>query len=385
MERYLKFFDGIRSMYGEGEILLHRPLFIGNEYEYLNKCLDSNYVSSAGTMITEFERVIANRVGVQFAVATSSGTSALHVSLLAAGVKPGDEVLTQSLTFVATGNSILQAGATPVFVDVSADTMGMCPISLRKWLSVNAKVKNDTCINIHTNMKISACMPMHTFGNPVDMLSIKEVCREYHLILVEDSAEALGSSIGTENCGSFGDVAAFSFNGNKIITTGGGGMLLTNDVDIAKFARHVSTTAKIPHAFNFYHDMLGYNYRMPNLNAALGLAQVEKLDYFLNRKKEISNKYSNLCASFGFKFFVSPKETQTNNWLNAMIVETKHERDEILNLGASNGLQLRPAWEPLHTLPHFCHFQTDRLDMTRYLADRIVNLPSSVPESKNEI
>lgn len=380
MERYLKFFDEIRSIYGEGEILLHRPLFIGNEYEYLNKCLDSNYVSSAGNMITEFEGAIANRIGVQFAVATSSGTSALHVALLAAGVKSGDEVLTQSLTFVATGNSILQAGATPVFVDVSADTMGMCPISLRKWLSSNAKVKNDVCINIHTNMKISACMPMHTFGNPVDMLSIREVCREYHLILVEDSAEALGSSIGTENCGSFGDVAAFSFNGNKIITTGGGGMLLTNDVEIARFARHVSTTAKIPHAFNFYHDMLGYNYRMPNLNAALGLAQLEKLDYFLNRKEEIRNKYSKLCASFGFKFFVAPKETQSNNWLNAIIVETKHERDEILNLGASNGLQLRPAWEPLHTLPHFRHFQTDRLDMTRYLADRIVNLPSSVPE-----
>lgn len=380
MKRYLKFFEGIRSIYGEGEILLHRPLFIGNEYKYLNKCLDSNYVSSAGTMIAEFERAIANTIGVQFAVATSSGTSALHVALLAAGVKPGDEVLTQSLTFVATGNSILQAGATPVFVDVSADTMGMCPISLRKWLSANAKVKNDVCINIHTNMKIAACMPMHTFGNPVDILSIREVCREYHLILVEDSAEALGSSIGTENCGSFGDVAALSFNGNKIITTGGGGMLLTNDVEIAKFARHVATTAKIPHAFNFYHDMLGYNYRMPNLNAALGLAQVEKLDYFLNRKEEISNKYSNLCASFGFKFFVAPKETQRNNWLNAMIVETKHERDEILNLGALNGLQLRPAWEPLHTLPHFRHFQTDSLDMTRYLADRIVNLPSSVPE-----
>jgi len=380
VERYLKFLNGIRSIYGEGEILLHRPIFKGNEYKYLKNCLDSNYVSSAGTMITEFEKVMETRIGVQYAVATSSGTSALHVALLSSGVKPGNEVLTQSLTFVATGNSILQAGATPVFIDVSADTMGMCPKALRKWLSANAKVKNDVCINIHTNMKISACMPMHTFGNPVDMLSIREVCREYHLILVEDSAEALGSSIGSENCGSFGDVAAFSFNGNKIITTGGGGMLLTNDADIAKFARHVSTTAKIPHAFNFYHDMLGYNYRMPNLNAALGLAQMENLDYFLKRKEEISKKYLNLCNSFGFKFFAAPKGTQTNNWLNAMIVETKDERDEILNLGALNGLQLRPAWEPLHTLPHFRHFQTDRLDMTRYFTDRIVNLPSSVPE-----
>ena len=380
MDRYLRFLDGIRNIYGEGEILLHRPLFIGNEYKYLKTCVDSNYVSSAGTMIKDFEEVIAKNIGVENAVATSSGTSALHLALLASGVMPGDEVLTQSLTFVATGNSILQAGAKPVFLDVSEDTMGMCPKALRKWLSKNAKVEKGVCINSLTNMKIAACMPMHTFGNPVDIHSIREICVEYNLLLIEDSAEALGSSIGTENCGSFGDVAAFSFNGNKIITTGGGGMLLTNNSDLAQLARHLSTTAKISHPFEFYHDMLGYNYRMPNLNAALGLAQMENLEYFLNRKKEISDSYRSLCDEFGLRFFDARKGTKTNNWLNAIITESRHERDEILNLAALIGIQLRPAWEPLHTLPHFSHYQTGSLDMTKYFAARVVNLPSSVPE-----
>jgi perosamine synthetase len=270
-----------RRVYGKGFIPLHRPVFEGNERQYLVDCIDSNFVSSVGAKVTEFEEKVAKFTGSKYAVATVNGTAALHVAIELAGVKPGDEVISQALTFIATCNAISYAGATPIFIDVDLDTMGLSPLALSRFLEKNAEKRATGTFNKLSGKKISACVPMHTFGFPCRIAEIAEICAHWDIALIEDAAESLGSFVGSRHTGTFSSMATLSFNGNKVITTGGGGMIITNESDLAKRAKHITTTAKVPHPYEFVHNEIGYNYRMPNLNAALGCAQMERLEEFL--------------------------------------------------------------------------------------------------------
>ena len=285
-----KFISQAKQTYGADFIPLHRPVFEGNERQYLVNCIDSNFVSSVGEKVTEFEQKIAEFTGSKFAIATVNGTAALHVAIELAGVKPGDEVITQALTFIATCNAINYAGAKPLFIDVDLDTMGLSPSALQNFLEENAEKKPEGTFNKTSGKRISACVPMHTYGFPCRIAEISKICEDWNILLVEDAAESLGSYVGNQHTGTFGKVSTLSFNGNKIITTGGGGMIITDDADLAKHAKHITTTAKVPHSYEFVHDEIGYNYRMPNLNAALGCAQIEQLDDFLTIKNEIANR-----------------------------------------------------------------------------------------------
>jgi len=374
--------DLVRQIYGPGPIPLHRPVFQGNERAYLIECIDSNFVSSVGARVTEFESKVAAFAGAAYGVATVNGTAALHAALVVAGIKPGDEVITQALTFIATGNAISYAGATPVFVDVDRDTLGMCPQALRAWLSANTRCESGVRINTTTGACVAACMPMHTFGLPCRIVELAEICDEFGLALIEDTAESLGSFVGDRHTGSFGKLAAFSFNGNKIITTGGGGMIVTNDPDLAARAKHLTTTAKQPHPYEFFHDEIGYNYRLPNLNAALGIAQMELLPQMLRVKAELANQYRLFCADNGLQFLGAPKGTTPNHWLNAIVLDSRAERDALLDATNAAGVMTRPIWRLMNELPMYARCQQDGLDNSRWLVDRVVNLPSSVPESQ---
>ena len=289
-------------------IPLHEPRFIGNEKKYINECIDSTFVSSVGKYVGEFEENIARYTGAKYAIATSNGTSALHISLLLANVGQSDEVITQPLTFVATCNAISYCGAQPIFIDVDKDTMGLSPSSLKYFLENNTTVKNKQCINNKTNKVIKACMPMHTFGHPCRIDEIKEICDRYNVFLIEDAAESFGSIYKGKHTGTFGQMAAFSFNGNKVITSGGGGCIITNDKFLAKKAKHLTTTAKVPHKWNFNHDMVAYNYRMPNLNAALAVAQLENIDDFLNSKRKLASSYEIFFSSTDYIFLKSQRK-----------------------------------------------------------------------------
>jgi perosamine synthetase len=360
-------------------IPLHRPIFEGNERRYLNECIDSNFVSSVGQKVTDFENMIANFTGAKYAVATVNGTSALHVALEIGGIARGDEVITQALTFIATCNAIHYAGASPVFIDVDKDTMGMSPSSLQKFLEKNATKKNGITYNKTTGRRISGCLPMHTFGFPCRILEIAAICDAWGITLIEDAAEALGSYVNNKHTGTFGKFGTFSFNGNKIITTGGGGMIVTNDHILAKHAKHISTTAKLPHAFNFVHDKIGYNYRMPNLNAALGCAQMEKIEYFLQKKSEVAKLWSELYKKLGVSFKQSIDNCNANHWLNAILLENSQERDYFLKLTNENGVMCRPIWELMTNLSMFSNSERAELKNSEWLKDRVVNIPSSVP------
>jgi aminotransferase in exopolysaccharide biosynthesis len=283
--------DLSREIFGSGFIPLHRPIFEGNERQYLIDCIDSNFVSSVGKKVTEFEEKVAKFTGTKYAVATVNGTAALHVAIELAGVKPGDEIISQALTFIATCNAISYAGAKPVFVDVDVDTMGLSPLALKRFLEENAEKKKNGTFNKITGKKISACLPMHTFGFPCRIAEISDICADWNIALIEDAAESLGSYAGSFHTGTFASMATLSFNGNKIITTGGGGMIITNDAELAKRAKHITTTAKVPHPYEFVHDQIGYNYRMPNLNAALGCAQIERLEEFLLIKAKLADQW----------------------------------------------------------------------------------------------
>ena len=294
MEKFEKVVELVRSIYQSDDYIpLHAPVFNGNEKKYLNECIDTTYVSSVGKFVDLFEEQIADFTGAKKAVSVVNGTAALHAALTLVGVKPGDEVITQSLTFIATCNAISYCGALPAFVDVDLDTMGLSPHSLNKFLEDNCKKADGNIINIKTGNRVSACVPMHTFGHPVRIKEIAHICNEWNLPLVEDAAESLGSSVGEEHTGLFGKCGILSFNGNKTITTGGGGMILTNDEEFGALAKYITTTAKIPHKWEFNHDMIGFNYRMPNINAALGCAQLEQLPRVLEIKREIATKYKN--------------------------------------------------------------------------------------------
>jgi perosamine synthetase len=374
--------ETVRAIYCSGLVPLHRPAFEGNERQFLIDCIDSNFVSSVGARVSEFEECVSGYAGSQFGVATVNGTAALHASLVLSGVRQGDEVISQALTFVATCNAINYIGAAPVFIDVDKDTMGMSPDALRLWLETNARRDGGRAINRKTGARIAACVPMHTFGLPLRIGEIAQICLEFGIPLIEDAAESLGSYVGSRHTGTWGQFATLSFNGNKVITTGGGGMILTDDEELARRAKHLTTTAKVPDPWEFFHDEVGYNYRLPNLNAALGCAQMEKLPTMLAIKAEVADRYRQFCAANGLHFVDAPAGTTPNYWLNAIILEDRNARDTFLAASNSAGVMTRPIWRLMNELPMYRDCQNDGLQNSRWLADRVVNLPSSVPESE---
>lgn len=372
--------DFIKSMYPNKEFIpLHEPTFIGNEKKYLNDCIDSTFVSSVGKYVDEFERCLALYVGAKYAIATVNGTSALHVCLKLAHVDENCEVITQALSFVATANAIVYSNADPIFLDVSKKTMGLCPKALLDFLEKNTFMdKSGNCINNKTKKIIKACIPMHTFGHPCKVDKIVAICEKYNITVIEDAAESLGSFYKNKHTGTFGKMGAFSFNGNKIITTGGGGMIVTNDEALAKKAKHITTTAKVPHRWEYCHDEVGYNYRMPNLNAALGLAQLENLNRFVFKKRELAHWYSEFFQKNKIKFMQEPKGSKSNYWLQAVILQNKKQRDEFLEVSNNNSVMTRPVWRLLNELDMFKNYQCDSLKNSKWLASRVVNIPSSV-------
>jgi aminotransferase in exopolysaccharide biosynthesis len=372
----------VRAIYGEGPIPLHRPVFEGNERQYLVDCIDSNFVSSVGAKVTEFEERIAAFTGTKYAVATVNGTAALHVALQLAGVQRGEEVLSQALTFIATCNALTYAGAEPIFIDVDRDTLGLSPEALRRWLSANAEVRGGQAYNCNTGKRIAACVPMHTFGFPLRIADVVAVCEEFGIPVVEDAAESLGSYVGSRHTGTFGKLATLSFNGNKVITTGGGGMIVTDDEALARRAKHLTTTAKVPHPYEFVHDEVGYNYRLPNLNAALGCAQMERLQEMLAIKAEVSARYAGFFEDSGIRFVKPVAGTTANWWLNAIVLEDEAARDALLEYTNAQGVMTRPIWRLMSRLEMFKHCQHDGLENSRWLEARVVNLPSSVPEAE---
>jgi len=376
---YKEFVHFVRELYQTNDFIpLHAPQFCGNEKEYLLDTIDSTFVSSVGAYVDQFEERVAEYTGAKHAIATVNGTSALHIALKLAGVEPNTEVITQSLTFVATCNAIRYCQAEPLFVDVDLDTMGLSPDSLSVFLGEHAEIREDgSCWNKSTNNKITACLPMHTFGFPVRLDEIAQICQQYHIPLVEDAAESLGSFYKEQHTGILGKIAAISFNGNKIITTGGGGMVLTNDAVIANRAKHITTTAKVPNKWAFEHDEVGYNYRLPNLNAALGVAQVESLPDFLVEKREIANAYQQWGGENGVQFAQESINTRANYWLNTIITADKQMRDEWLKQTNELGVMTRPAWTPMHQLEINEGALCADMSNTTHLFDRLINVPSS--------
>jgi perosamine synthetase len=370
----------VQELYGTTDFIpLHAPRFKGNEKKYLLETIDSTFVSSVGEFVGKFEQQIAKYTGAKHAIATVNGTAALHIALKMAGVERNSEVITQSFTFVASSNAIRYCGAIPSFVDVDKTTLGMSAKSLENYLQQNAEIRNDGCCwNKNSNKKISACLPMHTFGFPVELNEIKKNCDQYNIPLVEDAAESLGSFYEGSHTGIIGKLAALSFNGNKIITTGGGGMILTNDDELAKFSRHITTTAKVPHQWQFDHDEIGYNYRLPNLNAAIGVAQMELLPEYLKNKRKIATRYQEWGKEHGMEFIREPANTTANYWLNTVIMQNKQQRDQILEATNESNVMTRPAWIPMHQLSINQDCKNNEMVNTEWLADRIVNLPSSV-------
>jgi len=381
---YQDIVDFIRSHYEakDGEtVMLHAPTFVGNEKKYLNECIDSTFVSSVGQFVDRFERDMEAFTGAKKAVVCVSGTNALHMAMMLAGVERDDEVLTQALTFIATCNAISYIGAHPVFIDVDKDTMGLSPDALWFWLRENAEMRNDgQCYNKITGRRIKACVPMHTFGHPARIEEILDICNKWHIELVEDAAESIGSLYKGRHTGTFGKVGAISFNGNKTITTGGGGMLLFMDEELGKLAKHITTQAKIPHRWAFVHDHIGYNYRMPNINAALGCAQLECIDKFIESKRATAQSYIDFFANEpdGIKFMKEPENTRSNYWLNAVLLPDRKAQQAFLEYTNDNGVMTRPVWELMNRLPMFQDATVDILENTYWLADRIVNIPSSV-------
>ena len=360
---------------------LHEPRFNGNENKYVKECIDTGWVSSVGKYVDMFEEKLAEYTGVKRAVAVVNGTSALHMCLILAGVKANDEVIIPALTFIATANAVTYCNAVPHFADSAMNTLGMDPYKLDDYLKDITEIRNGVCYNKQTNRKISAVVPMHTFGHPVDLDKIVEICEKYRLILVEDAAESIGSFYKGKHTGNFGKVAAVSFNGNKTITTGGGGAILTNDEELGKLAKYMTTQAKVPHKWKFSHDMIGYNYRMPNINAALGCAQIEQLPDFVEKKRKLAHKYDVLLKDVeGVSFFKEPDFGKSNYWLNAIIIDETYmeKRDELLAALNDNSVMARPIWNLMYTMPMFA--QCPRMDcsVAENIGKRLINIPSSV-------
>lgn len=370
----------IRSFFpGRDFIPLHEPKFIGREKEYVTATIDSTFVSSVGKFVDRFEEMMRDYTGAGHAVATVNGTSALHAALLVAGVARGDEVITQPLTFIATANAISYCGAQPIFLDVDRDTLGLSPSALSAFLAEHTERSGNICRNKRTGRRISACVPMHTFGHPCRIEAIAEICRKHNLRLIEDAAESLGSTRAGKQTGTFGLLGVYSFNGNKTITCGGGGAIVTNDKALAAHAKHLTTTAKKPHPYLYEHDEVGFNYRMPNLNAALACAQLENLDRFLADKRELAALYNDFFSSQpGMDFVAEPEGCRANYWLNAILLADLAARDLFLAECNKAGVQSRPAWTLLNQLTIYGRCQTGELANAPWLAERIVNIPSSV-------
>jgi len=371
--------DFIKQTFKTNDFIpLHEPRFVGNEKKYLNDCIDSTFVSSVGKYVDELEKKFASYVGSRYAIATVNGTAALHISLLLADVQENDEVITQPLTFIATCNAISYIKAKPIFVDVDLDTLGLSPKSLKSFLEENCEFIENKCINKTTGKIIKACVPMHTFGHPCKIDEIKEICDEWNISLVEDSAESLGSFYKNKHTGTFGKIGAFSFNGNKIITSGGGGVVVTDDEKLAKRAKHLTTTAKILHPYEYEHDEIGYNYRMPNINAALLVAQMENLEIFLKLKRELADIYEDFFNSQNIEFIKEPINSSSNYWLQAVLLDDVNQRNEFLEFTNKNGVMTRPIWKLMNELEMFKDCQKNDLKNARYLERRIVNVSSSV-------
>jgi perosamine synthetase len=369
----------IRGIYNTTEFIpLHAPVFSGREKEYVLETIDSTFVSSVGKFVDRFEQNIKEYTGAHYAVAIVNGTSALHMSLILADVKKEDLVITQSLSFIATCNAISYIEAKPLFIDVDKDTLGMSGEALRDYLQQYAVVRNEECFHTVTGQRIRACVPMHTFGHPVRIDVIADICRQYHIVLVEDAAESIGSTYQGRHTGTFGKLGAISFNGNKTITCGGGGVIITNDERIAKLGKHLTTQAKIPHRWNFEHDAVGYNYRMPNINAALACAQLEQLDDFVNNKRSTALQYRSFFQDTPYSFFEEPQHARSNYWLNAVLVNDKEQREAFLTYTNDNGVMTRPLWTLMHKLTMFRHCMKDDLSNSQWIEDRLINLPSSV-------
>jgi perosamine synthetase len=392
MHQYQQIVNKIREIYNtpEGFIPLHAPVFMGNEKKYLNECIDSTFVSSVGKFVDRFEEMTAEYTGAKKAVVCVNGTNALQLALQLVGVEREDEVITQALTFIATANAISYCGAKPVFIDVDKDTMGLSPTALKNWLSTstiqqfnNSTKKNET-INKRTGKRISACLPMHTFGHPCRIDKIIDICNEFNIPVVEDAAESLGSFYKGKHTGTFSKIGILSFNGNKTITTGGGGMLLFNDEELALHAKHITTQAKIPHPWEFAHDEIGYNFRMPNINAALGCAQMENIEKIIENKHQTAKAYNdffkklNISSNKHLSFFNEPANCKSNYWLNTLVLPNKKERDSFLEYTNQNAVMTRPIWKLLNSLPMFKECQTDNLVNSFWFEERVVNIPSSV-------
>ena len=375
-EAFVRF---VRALYDEPEapIPLHAPVMGAREKARVAEAIDSTFVSSVGAFVTEFEQQVAAFTGARFAVATVNGTAALHTALVVAGVIPGDLVMTQSLSFIATANAIHYGGAAPVFVDVDEESLGLSPAALGAWLTEHAERRDDGAFERKSGRRISACVPMHTLGHPAKIGAIAAICQDWGIALVEDAAESLGSVVGDRHTGTFGRLGVFSFNGNKIITTGGGGMIVTDDEELARRAKHLTTTAKKPHPWAFEHDEFGFNYRLPNLNAAFGVAQMTRLPELLASKRAVADAYAAWCAAQGCGFVREPAGSRSNYWLNALRLADLAERDAFLAATNAAGVMTRPLWTPMHRLPLYDHCLRGALPVTEALADTVVNVPSS--------
>jgi perosamine synthetase len=370
----------IKSLYPSlTHVPLHAPVFNGNEKKYIIEAIDSTYVSSVGPFVNRFEEMISKFTGARYAVSAVNGTASLHLALVVAEVEMNDEVLTQSLTFIATCNAISYLKAYPVFIDIDKDTLSMSPDILKKFLEERCIIKHDGyTYNKYTGRRIKACVPMHSFGLPGRILEIVKICKEYNIVLIEDAAESIGSLFQNKSTGTFGDLGVFSFNGNKIVTCGGGGAIITDNEELAKKAKHLSTQAKIPHPWNFHHDAIGYNYRLPNLNAAIACAQLENLELFINNKRHISEKYKEFFKDRNEFYIEEIEGARSNYWLNSVLFSDKHERDIFLKYSNDNSVMTRPVWQPMHLLEMFKESDTTNMDNTNWISERLVNLPSSV-------
>jgi perosamine synthetase len=389
---YEKTIQFIRDKFNtNGFIPLHEPRFIGNEKKYLAECIDSTFVSSVGVFVDKFEIEMAKYTGAVKAVSCVNGTNALHLALKLVGVKQGDEVITQPLTFIATANAISYCNAKPVFVDVDMDTMGLSPESLRIWLEENVEMRgvkvtdspklpetHPQAYNKNSGKRIAACVPMHTFGHPCKIDEILKICDKFNIECVEDAAESLGSHFKGQHTGTFGKIGVLSFNGNKVITSGGGGMLLFNDETLAKKAKHLTSQAKVPHAWEFVHDEIGYNYRMPSINAALGVAQLEKIHEFITAKRNLATEYMAYFENMRIEYAKEPNNSKSNYWLNAIIMKDRETRDGFLEYTNGKGVMTRPVWQLMSNVHMYKDCQVGVISNAEWLADRVVNIPSSV-------
>lgn len=379
MEKISQLISFVRDQYKTDKFIpLHEPRFRGNEKKYVLDTIDSTFVSSVGAYVDQFESMMQEVTQTSKAIAVVNGTSSLQVALRLSGVSAGDEVITQALTFIATANAIVYNQATPIFIDVDLDTMGLSPTAVEAFLEEFGELREGGCYNKSTGKRIAACMPMHTFGFPVHLDELLAICNKWQIPIVEDAAESLGSYYKGKHTGSMGLISGFSFNGNKTITSGGGGVIVTNDLEIGKHAKYLTTTAKRPHPYEFFHDELGYNFRMPNLNAALACAQLEELDGFLADKRDLATAYSALFKELGIKFREELPESKANYWLMCVELNNKAEREDFLKYTNEAGIMTRPIWNLMYRLPMYTHCQRDAQKNAEFLEERIVNIPSSV-------